>query len=123
MSRSGTIRQVVLDKVNYDVAADSDFDRKPPQTIEAQATSGSPNIKATKQNPDVESVDIIADGVDRETILDLAASTESFDMAYVTANGDTYTSKGFINITADGTQDAKISIMMIPENDWTAIVV
>jgi len=123
MARSGSIRQVVLDKVNHFVAADSDFDRKPGQTVEAQATSGSPNFKETKQNEDVESVDIITDGVGREIILDLAKSTDTFDLAYVTANGDTYTGKGFINITADGTQDAKMTIMMLPENGWTTVVV
>lgn len=123
MARSGSIRSVVLDKVNYDVAADSDFDRKPPQTIEAQETSGKTNFKVTKENPMVESVDIIADGVDRQSLLALSAEVASFDMAYVTSNGDAYTGKGFISITADGTQDAKMSIILMPENGWTAVVV
>ena len=123
MARSGSIRSIVLDKVNYDVAADSDLDRKPPQTIEAQETSGKTNFKFTKENATVESVDIIADGVDRESILELAAQVPTFDMAYVTANGDTYTGKGLISITADNTADAKMSIMMMPENGWTAVTV
>ena len=123
MARSGSIRSIQLDNVNYDVAADSDFDRKPPQTVEAQATSGTPNMKVTKQNDDVDSVDIIADSVDRATILDLAAVTAAFGMSYTTAEGASFMSEGFINITADGTQDAKMTIMLLPTNGWTAIVV
>lgn len=120
---SGSIRSLVLDKINFDVAVDSDFDRKPPQKIEAQATSGKTNFKVTKENPNVESVDIIADATDRENILDLAAATESFDIAYTNEGGSSYTGKGRITITADNTQDNKISIMLLPENGFTAIIV
>jgi len=123
MARSGSNRSLVLDKINFDVAVDSDFDRKPPQTIEAQATSGKPNFKVTKENPNVESVDIIADSTDRENVLELAEATESFDIAYVNSEGSSYTGKGFITITADNTQDNKISIMLLPENGFTAIIV
>ncbi len=120
---SGSIRSLVLDKINFDVAVDSDFDRKPTQTIEAQPTSGKTNFKRTKENPNVESVDIIADGTDRENILELAESVPSFDIAYTNAEGDSYTGKGLITITADNTQDNKISIMLLPENGFTAIIV
>ena len=120
MSRSGPIRQLILDGVNYRVSGDSDFDRKPTQTVESQATSGDPNFKYAKTNPDIEPVDIIVDGIDRENILDLSESVIDFGMAYVDSNGNTYTAEGVISITADNTQDAKMTIMMLPKNGWTA---
>lgn len=123
MSITGSIRDLKLNNISFVVSADSDFDRKPENTKESQATSGRPNIKITKQNPDVDSVDIIADGTDREIILDLNREIVPFNINYTDASGTAQTGIGWINITADNTQDGKITIMLIPQDPWTAIVV
>ena len=124
MAISGTIRQVILDKINYDVSADTDLSRTTGKfTKEGQATSGATNFKYTKQVEIIEGVDINVSGTQRENIRDLANGTSSFDMAYVTANGDTYTASGQITITGDGTADGKMTLTLIPEGDWVAIVV
>lgn len=121
---SGSIRQLSLNKINYRVAADSDLSRTTGKFAkEIQATSGSPNVKLTKQIEMVEGVDIIVDGADRENLRDLANRIDFFDMAYVDSDGNAYTSSGAITITADGTADAKMTITLLPVADWTPIIV
>ena len=123
MSRSGTPKALKLDKQNYRLAADVDFDRKPGTVLESQPTSGSPNFKAMKQNEDIEGVDIIVSASQRASITSLAAYDNSFDISHTDAGGNSYTGKGFINITADGTADAKMTITLMPENGWELILV
>jgi len=123
MSITGSIRDLNLDNISFVVAADSDFDRKPGNTKESQATSGDPNIKITKQNEDVDSVDLIVNGVDRQNILDLDKAIIPFNINYTDAEGTAQTGLGLITITADGTQDGKMTIMLLPTSGWQAIVV
>lgn len=121
MSRSGTPKALKLDKQNYRLAADVDFDRKPAQTKEVQATTGKRNVKVIKQNEDIEGVDIIVDADQRETVLALASADLPFDISYTNAAARSYTGKGEIDITADGTSDGKMTITLIPENGWELI--
>jgi type 1 fimbria pilin len=123
MSRSGTPKALKLDKQNYRLAADVDFDRKPGTALESQATSGAPNFKALKQNEDIEGVDIIVSAAQRASIERLASADNAFDISYTDARGNSYTGKGFINIKADGTADAKMTITLMPENGWELILV
>lgn len=124
MANSGTIKQLVLDKINYEVSNDIDLSRISGEfAIEGQATSGDTNFKYTKQVQIIESVDIIIDGVQRENILDLVSLKKDIDMAYVTSNGDSYTASGRVTITGDGTADGKMTLTLIPKGKWVAIVV
>jgi hypothetical protein len=124
MPNAGDIRRLTLDKVDYRVTGGSDFSRKTGKyTKESVPTSGRPDVKWSKQNEDIEGIEIQVDGTDRENIRDLANRQSDFDMAYVTANGDTYTSSGQITITGDSTADGKMTLTVIPTEKWTAIVV
>lgn len=124
MANTGDIRQLTLKKVDYRVTGGSDFSRKTGKyTKENVPTSGLPDVKYTKQTEDIESVEISVDGSSRELIRDIANETENFDMAYVTANGDTYTNSGQITITADSTADGKMTLTLLTAGDWSPIVV
>ncbi len=124
MANTGDIRQLTLKKLDFRVTGGSDFSRKTGKfTKENVPTSGVPDTKYTKQTEDIEGVEIQADGAERELLRDLANETVNFDMAYVTARGDTYTNAGQITITDDSTSDGKVTITLLTAGDWAPIVV
>ena len=124
MANIGDIRQLTLKKLDFRVTGGSDFSRKTGKwEKENVPTSGVPDIKYTKQTEDVESVEIQVTGAERELVRDLANETENFDMAYVTARGDTYTNSGQITVTADSTSDGKMTLSLLVAGEWAAIVV
>ena len=126
MPTSGSIDRLTIKKKDYTIAGDSDFARILGKWAkESQATSGDPNIKFTKQNEDLTGVDVQLDGADREVLRDVINSKDPVDVAYVTAKGDTYTTTAHIAATGDATQDAKITLSILPAiaAGWTARVV
>ena len=124
MPNTGDVRKLTLNKLDFRVTGGSDFSRKTGKfTKENVPTSGAPDIKFTKQTEDIESVEIQADGAERELLRDLVNETVNFDMAYVTARGDTYTNSGQITITDDSTSDGKVTVTLLTAADWSPIVV
>lgn len=124
MALGGDARLVTIGGVDYRVITGADFDRKPPFQIESRSTSGEVDYLVTKQNPDVDAVDLSASGAERENLLDAANPRNGdVDLAYVTQNGDTYTGSGRINIVSDNTADAKMTVMMMPKDGWAPAVV
>lgn len=123
MATSGDNRSLKLDNVDYNAVGGSDFSRKSGYTKEPMVSSGKTTVKRTKQNEDIEGVEILVDGTERENILDLEAQQASFGIAYTTANGDSYTTNGEIAVTGDSTADGKMTISLIPTENWVAIVV
>jgi len=123
MAQAGTTRSLKIDGENFDIFGDSDLDRMAVQVTEMIVSTGASMAKVTKQNPNVTGVDILVDGAQRSRILDIAEGTTEVDLAYTTANGDSYTASGRINITSDTTQDAKITVDLMPVQGWTEILV
>lgn len=123
MAQSGTLRSLKIDGENFDVTSDAALDRVPAQTTEMISTTGKSMPMVTRQNPNVTGVDITVDGTQRSRLLDIAGGSSDVDLAYTTANGDSYTASGRINITSDDTKEAKLTVDMMPVNDWTEILV
>ena len=123
MAQSGTNRSLKIDGENFDIFSDADFDRVAEQIIEMISSTGKSMASVTKQNPNVTGVDILVDGTQRSRIKEIAAGTSDVDLAYTTANGDSYTASGRINITSDTTKEAKITVDLMPVNGWTEILV
>ena len=122
MANHGDVRRLTLQSSDQRVTVGADFSRKPKWVKESVSTSGAVDVKWTKQNEDIEGVDIQCSGAERESLTALTEQT-SLDAAYVTAHGDTYTSLVQISITDDSTQDGKVTITIIPLSEWTASVV
>lgn len=124
MSDSGTLRKISINKIFYPASADTDLSRTSGEyATEGQPTTGAANMKLTRQVEIVEGIDLILDGADRENILDVITSRKDVDLGYETAEGSYYSASGRITITGDATQDAKISLTMIPRKSWTATTV
>lgn len=122
MARTGSIRKLTLKSQDQRVSADADFSRMPEWAKESIPTSGAPDIKWTKQNKDIEGVGIQCSGVERAAIEDFT-QLDALDAAYVTANGDTYTSSVQIAITDDSTDSGKVTIKIMPLTDWSPALV
>ena len=122
MGNHGDIRKLTLQSLDQRVTVGSDFSRKPQWIKESISTSGAVDVKWTKQNEDIEGVEIQCSGAERESVIALTEELQ-LDAAYVTAHGDTYTSLVQIFITDDSTQDGKVTITIIPLSEWTASVV
>lgn len=124
MSDSGTIRSVRINKVFYPAAADADLSRTTGiYSTEGQATTGQTNMKLTKQVEIVSGIDLVLDGAGRENLLEVIDSRQDVDLEYTTSEGSTYTASGRVTVTGDATQDAKVTVDMIPRGRWTAIIV
>lgn len=124
MANSGDIEKAVINKVDYDAAGGTDLARTSGQySIEGMPTTGDTNMKLTRQVEIVEALDLVVDGSNRENLIAVVDNNEDVDLAYVTVNGDTYTASGRITITGDVTQDAKVTVTMIPRRRWTAVTV
>lgn len=124
MANTGDIRTLKLDGVAYPVTGGSDFSEKLGDfQKESVPTSGTPDVKFTKQNQDVEGVDVSASGARKENIIDLSNRTDDFDIVYTAPDGTVRMSEGQITITGASTQDGKLTLTLIPTSDWTPIVV
>lgn len=124
MAIAGDVRDLKLDNVTYEVIGGSDLSRKTGKyTKEALPTSGKPIIKVTKQNEDVEGVEVQGSGATRQNIRDLSNRLDDFNIVYIEPDGTVNTGEGQITITADSTQDGKLTITLMPTSGWVAIVV
>jgi len=117
---SGSIIQVSIDGVSYDVFADADFDITPPlYKNEGVATSGRNIIKRTKQVQEVKSVALACNGKERDQLTQIAESGTDRTLAYKTAAGDSYKATGKIDFEKWNNQESKATISMIPRTKWT----
>lgn len=123
MSISGDNLALSLNRVNYRVSADSDFDRKPRNEKEVESTSGDPNIIIKKTNENIEGVMITVDGAERENLLDLDNTVAPFPFSYTDGASNSYTGECLITIVSDNTQNGKIGITIIPTKKPVAIIV
>ena len=116
---SGSIVQVSVNGVPYDAMADSDFDPVP-STIKTEgvATSGRNMMKRTYQVQEVKSVDIAANGQERQNLQAIAEGTTDVTLSYTTMAGDSWKASGRINFDSWKNQDQKGTLTMIPRTKW-----
>lgn len=124
MAKTGDIRNFTLDKLNLRVTGGTGFARNSAiYTKESVPTSGKPDVKRTKQNEDITSVEIQATGGTRELIIAMVNGTDEIDMSYTTSNGDNYTAAGEVHITDDDAVEGKMTLELFPTDGWTPTIV
>ena len=126
MSVSGSLGNFTFDKTTFRVANDADVSRALGfYEKEGIPTSGDPNIKLTKRIEIAEGFDLVVDGAEREILRDGLNSIKPLGISYTDAAGNNYTCDGHITSTGDVTQDAKVTVTVIPAKNagWTATVV
>jgi len=113
---SGTPRKVTLDGVPYRVAGDANITLNlSPYETEGVPTSGQTMFKKTVRSPTAESIPIIANPVEQDTIRQLAERLDSYPMSLTLADNSVYTCVGQINFENVETEENRVSIMIIPD--------
>lgn len=120
---SGTIRNVTLDGVSFDVMADSNISEVgSSHENEMVPTSGRNVRKMTKRVEVREGLVLAANGAERELLKALAERTDDFPMSYQTAGGDTYRADGSIEFATRETEENRAAITLLPRATWSAFV-
>lgn len=119
-NRSGTPRKLILDGIPFRIAMDADFQKTPRITSEQIPTSGASMTKITRNHADVESVTVIADPLEYETLEGLAESLEDFPLSYTMADGSSYSTPGGINLDNYSSAENRCDLTLQPRNpdDW-----
>jgi hypothetical protein len=121
---SGSIRKVTLDGITYQAKSSANFKETVSEfTNEAVATSGDNLRKMTKRPNMVDSVELIVNGAERDTIKVLADGQDDIPMSYETAAGDVYRAVGWIELESRETEENTVSVKMYPrDNTWESFL-
>lgn len=119
---SGTPRKVTLDGLTFDVAADTNVTINPPRAIEGMPTSGRAIFKHTKQIPMLESLPIVANSAEYESIRELNSRLEPFPQSITMADGSVYRATGMLNIEGYESEELRANVQLIPKTDWETFV-
>ena len=116
---SGTLRNVIIDGISYDVMADTNVSEVGSLfENESIATSGRNMRRMTKRPQNAESVVIAANGAEKERLKNVADSIEDVRMSYETASGDVYRADGWIEFENRQTEENRATIVMCPRIKW-----
>jgi hypothetical protein len=118
MSKSGTPRKVTIDGETFNVAADANFAQTPGQTNEGVRHTGGTLMKSTLNVENVESVTLIADGTQFESLKEKSKRDVNYPMSYELASGDVYRAPGMITLDNRETEENRVDITMIPDGEW-----
>lgn len=118
MSKSGTPRKVTIDGETFNVATDANFAQTPGNTIEGVRHTGGTMFKSTLNVENLESVTLIVDGTQFESLKEKADRDVPFPMSYELGSGDVYRATGMINLDNRESEENRIDIMMIPDGNW-----
>ena len=109
----GTIQSVTLDGITFDVFPDSNIKENASlYKNEAVATSGANLRKMTKQVTSRESVVIAANGQELDILKAMAENPGDITLSYMTAAGDVYRAKGWIELENRETEENKATIAL-----------
>jgi len=118
MSKSGTPRKVTIDGETFNVAGDANFSQTPGRTNEGVRHTGGTLLKTTLEVENVESVTLIADGTQFESLKLLRDRDIFFPMSFELASGDVYRATGAINLDNRETEENRVDVMLIPDGEW-----
>lgn len=119
---SGTPRKLTLNGLPFDFAFDTNITENAGQITEGISTSGRTMYKVTKNIPTREAVTIVADDTDFSSLKNIAEEVEPFPMSYTVASGSVYRNRGLINIENRETEENRVTIMLIPDGEWSEFI-
>lgn len=126
-NNTGTLNRVIINGVTYDVPADINitFNRSS-FTTEGIPTSGKTIQKYTRRVPTMESVILMTEPAEVETLNNVSETLADVTLAIELADGSSYRSTGRINFENYETEEGRSTITIIPsktKNAWTPIIV
>jgi hypothetical protein len=126
-NNTGTLNRLIIDGVTYDVPADINitFNRSG-FVVEGIPTSGKTIQKYTRKVQTMESVVVMTDPAEMETLNSVAESLADVTIAAELADGSSYRTTGRINYESYESEEGRSAIQVIPsksKNAWTPIIV
>lgn len=120
---SGTPRSFSVEGVPFRVAADANFTETFTEfEKEVIATSGRGMTKYTKRVPMVESITLVTNAAERESIKAFSDSKEDLKLSYTNSAGDTYQCEGALEVESNETEENRTTCKAMPVNSWTAFI-
>ena len=120
---AGTMANLNLDGISYDVAADADFSEiftKFKNTMEA--TSGDGFLSQEKQIQEVSGVVVITKSAsDKYNLKATAEKKDPIAMTYTNRQGESVMASGSIDIENNTTMKNRTSLKLLPIADWTQV--
>jgi len=118
---SGSVRKFTIEGVPFRVSADTNVSRKP-SNIENDMvpSSGKGMRKVTRVTPKAEGFNLLVNAEEVEALKSFAESLDNIKVSYETAAGDLYRCVGQIEMEAQETEENKVTVTVLPEEDWTA---
>jgi len=118
---TGSLRKFTVEGISYRVAADANVTRKASNVEnEMVATSGKSMQKKTRVVPSAEGFDLICNSEETETLKVFAEGLDLVKVTYTTAAGDQYRCTGQISIEGHESETGKVTVTVLPEEDWTS---
>ena len=87
-----------------------------PKEIEARPTSGETLFKVMKKVPERQSIDLIVDSVDKQTLDGLLGTI--VPISYTEADGTVNSGQAMLNIDSRTTQENKMTVSFLPTLGW-----
>lgn len=119
----GTLKKLTIDGETFNVAADGKMDFTVGQyEIEGQATTGETLMKMTKRPENMEGLELTGTPSMLERLRPKANSLVDVTLAVTTIDGATYRGTGRITADKWDSSTGKVSVNLIPSDEWTAFL-
>jgi len=115
---SGSIEKFWWDGTTYEVKADADFTENAEYETEGIATSGKTLFKSTRKVATVEGIDLIVNGVEKQTLRDDARAKKIASAGYKEEDGTVNNAKCRLQIVSRTTSESKMAVVLIPVGAW-----
>lgn len=118
---SGSVKKFTVEGVPFRVSADTNVSRKPTNVENDMIpSSGKGMRKVTRVTPKAEGFNLLVNAEEVEELKSFAESLDNVKVSYETAAGDLYRCVGQIEMEAHETEENKVTVTVLPEEDWTA---
>lgn len=119
----GTIRQVKIDDVTYNVPMDVNvthiFTKYENDSV---PTSGKSMRKMTRVSPNIEGLVVIVNADEQSTLKSVNDALDLVALSVTTAAGDTYRSPGWVNVENRESEEGRATLKLMPEDDWAEFI-
>lgn len=123
MRVSGTIKNVSLNGIPFSVPGDIDATiNYTKEESEGIPSTGKTMHKITLRVPTIESLILLVEPREWDTLRTLSAELTSFPMSVTLADGSVLTGTGRINFENVTTAENRATITLIPDDNWVPFV-
>jgi len=119
----GSLRKFTWEGVSYNVAFDTNVAEMITRFENSMIPSSGKNMrKMVKRVTSREGLVLLVNAAEKDLLKAAAESLDSGRMAYTNAAGDTYRATGTMEIENNETEEGRLAVQLLPEDDWTPFI-